>query len=121
MSLPRLTSIAGVREPAAWSIALLLAACRPVIQLGPDAERVPLLTGVPVAVLEAYDAVGTVECPKGSNYRKLQTNIRQCQNHLRNRAMELQGDLIVITSQALGPGDCGNCVVMFGTAYRRRR
>jgi hypothetical protein len=102
-------------------LALLeMTACGPVIQLAPDAGQVELLPSAPVTLLEDYVSVGTVECTKGHNFRKLQTNLRQCHNVLRNEAAELRGDFVLVTSQALGPGECDNCVLMIGTVYRHK-
>ena len=42
------------------------------------------------------------------------------QTELRNKAARMNGDLVVVTSQQLGKADCGACVTLVGTAYRRK-
>ncbi len=110
-----------MRYSVVLTVGLLLQACGPGIQLSPEAVPVLLLSAGPANLLNDYAPIATVECSKGFNARGLRTNIRQCHNDLRNQTAELQGVLVVITSQALGPGDCGNCVVMVATAYRRKQ
>jgi hypothetical protein len=109
---------------AATLVLLASPACGPTLQLTPSGRDVQLVTAISPDLLDAYRELGVVSCSRGESLmpfgRSLETNIVQCQNELRNKTGGLGGDVVYVTSQQLGHGDCGRCVTMIGTAYRRR-
>jgi hypothetical protein len=107
-------------KPYLLAIFLPATACA-TLQLTPQGRAVQLLSTAPADLASTYTELGTVTCSRGSNARKAETNIVQCQNELRNTTAEMGGDLVVVTSQQLGTGDCANCITLVGTAYRRTR
>jgi len=89
------------------------------LRLTPQGEAVQFVTMTP-ADLSGYGPLAVVTCSRGYNARSTRANILQCQNELRNKAAALGGEVVMITSQQLGTADCGNCVTLVGTTYRRK-
>lgn len=98
-------------------LATILSGCGGATALSAGAENVEWLSERPEGDLES---LGDVQCQRGSNWVGPATNVSACRNAIRNQAHEMGADLVVITSEQIGTGDCANCVVFFGTAYRRR-
>jgi hypothetical protein len=104
-------------------LALTGVACRPTVQLTPQGRQVQLISTPPSDLLASYTDLGVVSCSRGAGFipqRKSEANIVECQHELRNKAAAMNADLVVMTSQQLGAGDCGSCVTLVGTAYRRK-
>lgn len=69
---------------------------------------------------EELEPVGEVSCEVSGNWGTLGANIASCRNDLRNKAHAKSATIVVVDSEHLGSGACSNCVVMYGTAYRKR-
>jgi len=86
-------------------------------QLTPEAARVEWYTDRPDG---DWQMLGDLQCQRGHNFVSAGSNVSYCRNTLRNRAAEMGADIIVVSSEQIGMGECGNCVLFVGTAYRQR-
>lgn len=83
----------------------------------PDAQYVEFRNDVPTDAEYIY--VAEVSCDRGATMHSIGHNVAFCRDRLRQQAAEVGADIVVITTQNIGAGDCQNCVTMFGEAYRR--
>jgi hypothetical protein len=96
-------------------IAPLLLGCGASLNAG--AEDVEWYTDRPDGEL---DNRGEVECSRGGNFVSPSANASACRNSIRNQAVARGANIVVVTSEQIGAGQCANCVVFLGTAYFRR-
>jgi hypothetical protein len=92
-------------------------------QLTSKGQQVQLVSTPPADLLASYTELGVVSCSRRAGFlgrRTSETNIVACQHDLRNKAAAMNADLVVLTSQQLGAGECGACITLVGTAYRRK-
>ncbi|MEI7999359.1 MAG: hypothetical protein WCH62_07645 [Candidatus Omnitrophota bacterium] len=101
---------------------LLLSGCAMAkIPLTEAGEKVTLVNGtVSLSDLEKYQAVGTVSCNRGGNFKNPAFNIDVCRNDLKNQAALKGADVVVLDNQQLGVYQCPNCITMVGTAYKKK-
>ncbi|MEQ8453694.1 MAG: DUF4156 domain-containing protein [Sandaracinaceae bacterium] len=105
------------RTIIAASLLMLLPACGAgVAGLNPGAERVEWHSQRPEGNLQM---VGDLQCQRGQNFRDPGSNVTDCRNTLRNEAAAMGAEVLVVSTEQIGMGDCANCVLMSGTAYRR--
>jgi hypothetical protein len=88
------------------------------IALRPGAERIQIVTTLPAD--GSYEPISDVSCSRGENFRTAGANTERCRTDVRNQALDLSTDLVLLTTQTVGAGQCANCVILAGTAYRRR-
>ncbi len=88
-----------------------------VASLNPGADRVEWYSQRPEGDLQM---LGDVQCQRGNNFRDPGSNVRDCRNTIRNEAAQMGADIVVVSTEQVGTGDCANCVVFMGTAYRHR-
>ena len=101
------------------AVVLMSTGCA-TLQLTPQGAAVPIVTITPADLASGYSELTVLTCSRGYNARSTSTNIVQCQNELRNKAAAVGGQVVMITSQQLGTAECGNCVTLVATAYRRK-
>lgn len=54
------------------------------------------------------------------NFVTVSTNLQNCRNDLRNKAVQISASLVVVENESVGNSGCSNCVSMFGSAYTKR-
>ena len=96
--------------------ALILSACTASAALNEGAEAIRIQNAVPSDA--EVEMLGEVSCSFGYNAMPPNQNIKSCRNAMRNQALELGAEFLVIENQQIGDTNCRNCVNMFGTAYR---
>lgn len=106
----------AVKIAGPFGVALILFGCGGT-GLNAGAESVEWYSQRPDGDLES---LGDVQCNRAANFASAASNVAGCRNEIRNAAHALGADLVVISSEQIGTGDCDNCVVFFGTAYRYR-
>ena len=67
-----------------------------------------------------YEFVSEVSCEFGMNFVTVSTNLQNCRNDLRNKAVQISASLVVVENESVGNSGCSNCVSMFGSAYTKR-
>lgn len=80
--------------------------------LQPGAESVRIMKDAPST---GATRAGEVSCDICGNGVPLFNNIESCRNEFRNKAKSMGADLVVIENEIY---PMGNCVIMFGTAYK---
>lgn len=111
---------------------ILLAGCGSVpIQLKPEAEKIQIVDYIKPGLRGALEEIDQVKCKLGENFKSKETNIEACHNQLRNKALSLNGDLVLVTNTGAyemssdrafiaGTKECGNCVEMRGLVFRKK-
>jgi hypothetical protein len=69
--------------------------------------------------LDTFESLGEVFCEAGTTFVSVASNLRACQNDLRNAAYKLGATMVVVESELLGVEGCERCVSMSGTAYKQ--
>ena len=96
----------------------LLAACAHAPEvLHPGAERILIVTSVPTDA--QYAPIADVSCNTRGGFRSPGASTERCRTVVRNQALDMGADIVVLTTQTVGAGRCESCVVMMGTGYRR--
>jgi hypothetical protein len=103
---------------AALALLSLVGCAAPAVNLTPSAERVLVSNAVPTDA--SYEMVGEVGAHYGANFRSQDVNIDLCRAKLKRDADQLGAEVVVLTTQSIGAGECRNCVSMRGNAYRRK-
>lgn len=88
------------------------------VKLESDATEVRIQKQAPA--IADYESLGEVFCEFGANFVVVTNNVRACRNDLKNQAHRLGATLVVVETEILGTSGCGNCVSMFGTAYKEK-
>lgn len=102
-----------------WVLLLSLSGC--ATSLTNEGERVQLIPDLkPEEVSSDYTHIGIITCQKEQNLASVETNRKNCENDLRNRAAEKGADVVVIESYDTFPGTATVGVSMIGHLFRRR-
>lgn len=97
-------------------VVALLAGCAHAAELHPGAEHILIVTSVPTD--GQYAPIADVSCNAYAGHSP-GANTERCRTVVRNQALDMGADIVVLTTQTVGTGRCDNCVVMMGTVYRR--
>lgn len=106
--------------------AYILASCMGLsVNLDENAKKVSIQHEPLQSKQVQFKKVKFITCDLGSNARSYSSNIRACENFLRNETARIGGDLFVVESKEDGASGsygrtCNNCVVVSGWAYQKK-
>jgi hypothetical protein len=104
-----------------FGFALLIgfAGCSSAPELTREAAHVNLLDSLPASEAATYTKIDPIEC-ENSSTDSADENRTRCRTDLRNHAIKMGADVVVIDGQHVGTPNCETCVRLNGFAYKTK-
>jgi hypothetical protein len=101
------------------AICITFVACSSAPELSKEATHVNLVDSLPASEADKYIKIDPIEC-KNSSTDSADENRTRCRTDLRNHAIKMGADVVVIDGQQIGKPGCESCVRLNGFAYKTR-
>jgi hypothetical protein len=104
---------------ASFALLLTFVACSSAPELTREAAHVNLLDSLSASEAAKYTKIDPIVC-ENSSTDSADENRTRCRTELRNHAIKMGADVVVIDGQRIGTPNCESCVRLNGFAYKTR-